>query len=258
MKEIIRFSDVSIGYGKISILKNINFSVFENDFIGIVGPNGAGKTTLLKTLMGNLKPLQGKIKKNGLRFGYVPQRDTVQPLLPYTVYDVVMMGRYSLLGIFNNPGKKDRMIVEECLDCVGIKDIQNQNYNDLSGGQRQRALIARALAVQPTILILDEPTNGMDTPSHYSLLSLISELHDDKKLTIFLVSHLLSDVANIVEKLILIDRNYFQMGDIDEVLSAENLKKTYSSDFFITKVNEEYIITSKHRNLRIGNNIPAS
>ena len=246
--EIIKFSDVSIGYGNKIILENLNFTIKENDFIGIVGPNGSGKTTLLKTLLGNLKPLKGNIEKSPLRFGYVPQRDVVQPLLPYTVFDVVMMGRYSLLGLFRNPSNADKVIVEDSLEKVGIHHLKDYNYNSLSGGQRQRTLIARALAVKPKVLILDEPTNGMDTPSHYSLLDLIAGLHDVNKLTILMVSHLLSDVANVVKKLILLEKDNFQVGEIDQVLSEENLKKTYSSEFLVAKINDEYIITSKHRN----------
>ncbi len=246
-KEIIKFNDVTIGYGKKKIIENISVSIYENDFVGIVGPNGAGKTTFLKTLLGTLKPLSGTIKKNSHRFGYVPQRDTVQPLLPYTVEDVVMMGRYSLMGTFGKPGKNDKEAVEASLSHVGIHHLKGFNYNSLSGGQRQRTLIARALAVEPNILILDEPTNGMDTPSHYTLLDLISGLHDENKLTILLVSHLLSDVANGVKRLILMEKDFFQVGPIEEVLSEENLKKTYSSDFNVNKIEEEYIITSKHR-----------
>jgi ABC-type Mn2+/Zn2+ transport system ATPase subunit len=245
-KEIIKFTNTSIGYGKKSIVDGINLSIMENDFVGIVGPNGAGKTTLLKTLLGNLKPVSGSVYRDNLRFGYVPQRDTVQPLLPYTVFEVVMMGRYSLSGTFKKLSQTDKKIVEESLAYIGISELRDMNYNSLSGGQRQRTLIARALAVEPTVLILDEPTNGMDTPSHYSLLELISKLHDEKKLTIFLVSHLLTDVANIVKKIVLLDKDYFQFGNIEDVLSEENLKKTYSSDFLITRVEEEYIITYKH------------
>ena len=246
-KEIIKFSDVTIGYGKKKILEDLNFSIVENDFVGIVGPNGAGKSTLLKTLLGSLKTLRGTVTKDDLRFGYVPQRDLVQPLLPYTVYDVVMMGRYSMIGIFNNPGKKDKMLVEESLENVGICDLKNYHYSSLSGGQRQRTLIARALAVQPNILILDEPTNGMDTPSHYALLNLIADLHREKHLTILLVSHLLSDVANYVQKILLIEKNFFQFGTIAEILSEENLQKTYSSEFSVSNINGEFIITSKKR-----------
>jgi ABC-type Mn2+/Zn2+ transport system ATPase subunit len=245
-KEIIKFTNTSIGYGKNVIISNINISINENDFIGIVGPNGAGKTTFLKTLLGNIKPLAGSVSMDNLRFGYVPQRDTVQPLLPYTVSEVVMMGRYSLSGSFKRMTENDKQIVAESLSYIGMIDQKDENYNSLSGGQRQRTLIARALAVKPNVLILDEPTNGMDTPSHYSLLDLIERLHAEKNLTIFLVSHLLTDVANIVKKIMLLDRNNFQYGSIEDVLSEENLKRTYSSDFHVKQVNGEYIITPKH------------
>jgi ABC-type Mn2+/Zn2+ transport system ATPase subunit len=246
-KEIIRFKDVSIGYGKEILVDKLNFSLSENDFIGLVGPNGAGKTTLLKTILGTLKPVSGQITKKNVRFGYVPQRDLIQPILPFTVYDVVMMARYSSVGVFRNPGTKDHKIIEESLNLVGITELKDSLYNRISGGQKQRTLIARALAVKPDLLVLDEPTNGMDTPSHYSLLNLISDLHDKNKFAVILVSHLLTDVANSVRKLMLIDRNFFQFGDAGDLLSEVNLQNAYSSEFTVTKVEGEYLITSKRR-----------
>ena len=246
-KEIIKFENVSAGYGKTVILANLNFTIYDNDFVGIVGPNGAGKSTVLKTLIGSLKPISGKIIKDDLHIGYVPQRDIVQPLLPYSVFDVVMMGRYSMMGLLGKPSKKDHEIVEESLKNVGISSLKDYHYNSLSGGQRQRTLIARALAVQPNILILDEPTNGMDTPSHYSLLELVERLHEEKNLTIILVSHLLSDVAKYAHEIILIEKDFFQYGPKEEILSEENLGKTYSSEFSVTKFNGELIITSKQK-----------
>ena len=245
-KRIINFSKVSIGYGNKVILRDLNISVEENDFIGLVGPNGSGKTTFLRTLLGNIKPLDGVIEKDNIVFGYVPQRDVVQPLLPYTVHDVVMMGRYSLLRILQAPSKLDEEIVNESLERVGINALKSLNYNSLSGGQRQRVLIARALAVKPDVLILDEPTNGLDTPSHYSVLSLIAELHDESNLTVLIVSHLLTDVANLVKKIILFEAGSFQYGNTNEILSDENLTKTYSSNIEVKKIDGEYLITSKH------------
>lgn len=246
-KELIRFENVSIGYQKQVVVQNINLSVFENDFIGVVGPNGSGKTTLLKTMLGSLKPASGVINKQKLVFGYVPQRDIVNPLLPWSVFDVVVMGRYQFTGLFKNPGKRDFEIVDECLNLTGIYHLKNSNYNNLSGGERQRTLIARALAAKPDILVLDEPTNGMDTPSHYQLISLIEELHGKKGLTILLVSHLLSDVANIAKQIILLDNNKIQSGPIEEILSEENLAKTYNSEFRINKTNGRIIITPNRR-----------
>lgn len=243
---IIKFSEVSIGYGSKIILRDLNISIEKNDFIGLVGPNGAGKTTFLRTLLGNIKHLSGTITKDNIVFGYVPQRDVVQPLLPYTVHDVVMMGRYSLLGMFKSPSKIDEEIVNESLNRVRISSLKFLNYNSLSGGQRQRVLIARALAIRPDVLILDEPTNGLDTPSHYSVLSLISQLHDESQLTVLIVSHLLTDVANLVKKIILFEAGSYQFGKTDDILSDENLSKTYSSNIEVKKVDGEFLITSKH------------
>jgi ABC-type Mn2+/Zn2+ transport system ATPase subunit len=243
---LIRFKDVVIGYGRKVIHSNLNIEIEKNDFIGLVGPNGSGKTTLLKTLLGNLKPVSGVVEKKDIKFGYVPQRDTVQPLLPYTVHDVVMMGRYSLIGLLRKPSNSDEEKVDASLKKVGILQLKNLNYNSLSGGQRQRTLIARALAADPDVLILDEPTNGLDTPSHYSVLNLISELHSENKLTVLLVSHLLSDVANLVKKLMLFETGKFQSGLIEEMLSEKNLGQLYSADIQVKKINGEYHITSKH------------
>ena len=245
-QSIINFSDVAIGYGSKIILDNLNLEIERNDFIGLVGPNGAGKTTFLKTLLGNTNPLSGNVEKKNIVFGYVPQRDIVQPLLPYTVYDIVMMGRYSILGVFKSPSKADEVIVEESLTRVGISSLRNLSYNSLSGGQRQRVLIARALAVKPDVLILDEPTNGLDTPSHYSVLNLISQLHDESHLTVLIVSHLLTDVANLVKKIILFEAGGYQYGLTEEIISEANLAKTYSANIEVKKLNGEFLITSKH------------
>jgi ABC-type Mn2+/Zn2+ transport system ATPase subunit len=244
--EIIRFIGVNTGYGNQVVHRGMNIGIEKNDFIGIVGPNGAGKTTFLKTLLGSLKPVSGKIERRNLRFGYVPQRDVVRPVLPYTVHDVVLMGRFPLMGFIRFPSADDRQIVRECLDRVGISDLEYSIYNSLSGGQRQRTLIARALVSRPDVLILDEPTNGMDTPSHHALLKLIEDLQEQNQLTVLLVSHLLSDVANLVKKIMILDKGSYQIGPIEELLSEEKLGKAYSANLIIKKFDGNYLITPKH------------
>ena len=244
--EIIKFIDVQTGYDNQVVHRDMDIVVERNDFIGIVGPNGAGKTTFLKTLLGSLKPLSGKIERRNLTFGYVPQRDVVRPVLPYTVHDVVLMGRYPLMGFIRFPSADDRRMVRECLDRVGISDLEYSIYNSLSGGQRQRTLIARALVSRPDVLILDEPTNGMDTPSHHALLKLIEDLQEQNQLTVLLVSHLLSDVANLVKKLMLLDKGSYQIGPIEELLSEEKLGKAYAANLMIKKIDGDYLIAPKH------------
>src|SRR2546425_1241090 len=164
MNKLIQFDKVDLGYGRRRVLTAIEFDVISGDFLGIVGPNGAGKTTLLKAILGLLKPMAGIVERpaEGLRIGYVPQRESVDTLFPLTVLDIVLMGRYTRLGPFGRPGKADRAEAMASLEHVGITNLAHRPYPNLSGGQKQRTLIARALVGDPNLLILDEPTNGMD------------------------------------------------------------------------------------------------
>jgi manganese/zinc/iron transport system ATP- binding protein len=231
MKNLIEFHNVALGYGSTIVLKDISFAIREGDYFGMVGPNGAGKTTIVRAILGTLKPMAGELRtgRNGeqLRFGYVPQRDTVDYFMPYTVEEVVMMGRYRQIGRFKRPGAEDRGAVLESLRHVNTLDLKDMAFKELSGGQKQRVLIARALASHPAVLILDEPTNGMDLSSKTSILELIHALHEQDKLTVIMVSHLLDDVANYVKRIAIVDRDVFQVGDVETVLTAENLSSLY-------------------------------
>lgn len=182
MEPVIRFTKATLGYGHTPVLRDISFDVHAGEYFGLVGPNGAGKTTIVRTILGTLKPLAGSVRvamPSGapVRFGYVPQRDTVDYVLPYTVEEIVMMGRYRQMGILRRPGEADRGAVQKSLDHVDIRALGAMSFRNLSGGQKQRALIARALASDPDVLVLDEPTNGMDLSSRLSILDLISHLH---------------------------------------------------------------------------------
>lgn len=225
---MLSFSHADLGYGKNRVLCDLNFVLNEGDFLGIVGPNGTGKTTMLKSMLGILKPLAGQInRKRDVRFGYVPQRQFIDEVFPLTVMDIALMGRYPLLGAIRRPSKRDREYSLECLDHAGIADLAGKSYRELSGGQKQRALIARALAAEPKVMILDEPTNDMDIASEHAIMELLSELHEADNITIVMVSHLLNVVINYVKRLALIDGGLRMIGDIDEVLSSKNLPDIY-------------------------------
>jgi ABC-type Mn2+/Zn2+ transport system ATPase subunit len=229
---LISFDNATLGYGRKIVLRDISFSIYQGDYIGLVGPNGAGKTTILRAILGALKPLAGTVRLNPtgdgpIRFGYVPQRDTIDDILPYTAGEVVLMGRYRQTGVFRRPGKEDREIVRRSLAHVAIGDLNDRWFKDLSGGQKQRVLIARALATEPDVLILDEPTNGMDLSSRTSILDLIRELHDVDGLTVIMVSHMLDDVANQVRRIMIVERKAFQIGDVKDVLTGTNLSALY-------------------------------
>lgn len=229
---LIEFKNVDLGYGRKTVLSNLSFSVNHGDLIGIVGPNGSGKTTIVRAILGILRAQKGEIvfdptRSEELRIGYVPQRDTIDQIMPFTVYDVVMMGRYSRISFYKLPSKDDKVKVQEALAHVDIEDLSQRSFKDLSGGQKQRALIARALATNPDILVLDEPTNGMDLTSRTAILELIRKLHKEDHLTVIMVSHLLSDVANYVQKIILVENGYFAVGTVEEVLTEQRLSEIY-------------------------------
>lgn len=226
---MINFGDVSLGYGGQAILSGLSFQLTEGDYLGLVGPNGAGKTTLLRALMGILKPVSGRISYDGgvskLCFGYVPQRMTVDELFPLRVCDLVLMGRYPQLGVGHRPRAHDHQRVRECLERVGLKAKTNESFRDLSGGQKQRALMARALAQEPDILFLDEPTNGMDLGAQEDIMELIAQLHADG-LTVVLVTHLLELVANHARTVGIL-HNGLTLGKVEDILTEEHLSAIY-------------------------------
>lgn len=228
-EELIAFGHADLGYGRTRVLTDLNLVLRRGDFLGVVGPNGTGKTTVLKAMLGILKPLAGQVRRSSaVRFGYVPQRQFIDEVFPLCVADVVLMGRFPLLGPLARPKRADRARAMESLGHVGIADLASRPYRELSGGQKQRALIARALAGEPEVLILDEPTNDMDIGSEHSIMELLKSLHEKDRITIVMVSHLLNVVANYAETLALIDGGLRVVGPTREVLSGERLSDIYA------------------------------
>jgi ABC-type Mn2+/Zn2+ transport system ATPase subunit len=162
--------------------------------------------------------------------------------MPFTVADVVVMGRYGKLGLYHWPGKEDWRRVSEALESVGISTLGRESYKELSGGQKQRVLIARALVTEPDVLVLDEPTNGMDLTSRTSILALIQSLRTSKNLTVVMVSHLLTDVASFATRIAIVEEGLFQVGPTEEILTASNLSQVYRMQVDVRRVSGTTII----------------
>jgi ABC-type Mn2+/Zn2+ transport system ATPase subunit len=228
MTALVSFRDATLGYGRHAVLRGINLDILDGDFLGIVGPNGAGKTTILRTFLGSLKPLGGSVTiVPGLRYGYVPQRDVVDTLFPLHVLEVVLMGRYDRIGLGKRPSASDRELARKALERVGIAHLADRPLTSLSGGQRQRTLIARALVGEPNVLVLDEPTNGMDLVATTQILGLVRDLHERTGLTVVMVSHALNEVANYVERIALVHEGGYVVGSVEEVMTQQSLSAMY-------------------------------
>jgi ABC-type Mn2+/Zn2+ transport system ATPase subunit len=244
METFIEFDHVTLGYGQRAVLRDVGLEVAAGDFLGVVGPNGAGKTTLLKALLGTLRPMQGAIRipKQGVVFGYVPQRQAVDETFPLTVREMILMGRFARIGLFRRPRQDDHARVVESAEHVGIADLLDRRYRTLSGGQKQRTLIARALAAEPTILVLDEPTNGMDLPAEKAMMDLARRLHDEDRLTVIMVSHLLNVVASYVKRLAIVGDGRVEVGSVDTMLTGERLSALYGTDVRVHRLNGSTVV----------------
>jgi ABC-type Mn2+/Zn2+ transport system ATPase subunit len=225
---LIAFEHASLGYGRRAVLEDISFEVNPGDYLGLVGPNGAGKTTVLKALLGIHAPLSGTVRRTpGLRFGYVPQREQLNYNFPLSVADVALMGRPPHARWQRDARARDREAVDHALAQVGLTALERRQIRFLSGGERQRMLIARALVSEPTILVLDEPTNGMDLAATTQILALVRQLRREQGITVLLVSHALNEVANEVDHIALVVGGRFRLGTAREILTGEMLTAMY-------------------------------
>jgi len=224
MYEII-FEDVYANYGNIRALENVSLTIKENDFLGIIGPNGGGKTTLLKLLLGLIKPLEGKVTKGrGTKVAYVPQFSTFNKEFPIGVLDVVMMGTLER-GVkpFYKYSKADKVRVEKILDDIGIGSLRGRSIAELSGGQLQKVLIARALATEANVLILDEPTASLDAEAKGDIYELLKEIN--KRATIVLVSHDIGVISSYVKNVACLNKKLFYHGKSEG--AGDSLSRAY-------------------------------
>ncbi|QDU42216.1 High-affinity zinc uptake system ATP-binding protein ZnuC [Symmachiella dynata] len=225
--------DLTVSYDRKAVLWNVNLDVAAGRIVGIVGPNGAGKTTLIKAIMGLLPRQAGTVRINGgpLKkqpgaIGYVPQRETVDWDFPVTVYDVVMMGTYGRLGLFRRPGRKERELCERCLQQVQMLPFAHRQIANLSGGQQQRVFLARALAQEAMIYLMDEPFAGVDAVTESAIIDLLRKLRDDGR-TILVIHHDLQTAADYFDEILLLNRRVVAYGPTKDVFTTENLRATY-------------------------------
>lgn len=210
MSKILDVLDVTAGYGSEVILKDINFEVLDNDFIGVIGPNGGGKTTLLKLLLGEIKPFQGSVNfyqnnRNETLFGYLPQVSTVDREFPIKVIDIVLSGLMHRNGLFGGKRKDNRKKALEILAIAGVDHLWNNSVGELSGGQLQRVFLCRALISQPRLLILDEPNTFVDNKFEKELYELLRELN--KSMAIIMVSHDVGTITSYVKTIACVNKH---------------------------------------------------
>ncbi len=229
---ILDVQHISVRYNGRYALEDITFHLHEGERVAVVGPNGAGKSTLFKVISGVLPPTSGEVNIFGSRprghvcIAYVPQRSQVDWNFPVNVADVVMMGRSAKLGPLNWPHQKDWEHVNRALEIVELSNLANRQISQLSGGQQQRMFIARALAQEAELMLMDEPLTGLDTPSQEGLLDLLDTLKN-QKVTVMVATHDLDQAARHFDRILLLNHRIVAFGNPDEALQTENLLNAY-------------------------------
>ena len=237
---LVEFTDAAFSYGDGAVAVEADLRVAAGGLVGLVGPSGAGKTTLLRALLGQLHPFRGEVRVAGQvvngrcprRVGYVPQLETVDWHFPITVAECVLLGRVSESGLLPWPRKRDRADLMALLERLGIAALAGRHIRALSGGQQQRVFLARALIRRPDLLLLDEPTSGVDVRTRQEILGLLRELNDDG-IGVVLTTHDLNSVAALLPELVCVNRRVIAQGPPAEVFTPDVLRATFGSEMVV-------------------------
>jgi ABC-type Mn2+/Zn2+ transport system ATPase subunit len=224
---LLRVERAAFGYGGRAVLSGVELTLDAGEFVGIVGPNGAGKTTLFRGLLGLAPTLEGRVQRADVPLGYVPQREGLDALYPLRVDEVVRLGAAGRLSGLRRFGSAERALCAASLERVGLSEHAGAAFAALSGGQRQRVLIARALMARPRLLLLDEPTSGVDRGARQAILALLRELNAEG-LTILLVSHELALLRAAVREVLWVAGGRVERRRADELLDPANLDQLFA------------------------------
>ncbi len=235
---MLELRDLSCGYGSTAVLSGVTFSVEPGEILCLLGPNGVGKTTLLRTVLGLMKPLAGEVRVEGRTLSgrsrrelarlvaYVPQAHT--PPFPFSVFDVVLAGRTAHVGLFSTPSAEDRLVATEALELLGIAPLADRPYTGISGGERQLVLIARAVAQEPRVLLLDEPSASLDYGNQVRLLELVGMLSSERRLAVMMSTHFPDHALRCATTAALVkDGGILAVGATDTVITDRHLEEVY-------------------------------
>ncbi|WCA22410.1 metal ABC transporter ATP-binding protein [Candidatus Phytoplasma oryzae] len=238
-KIAIQIKDLTVAYNIKPVLWDIDIDFFDSSLTAVVGPNGAGKSTLVKTMIELIPKISGNILFNNQKYkqirkkiSYVPQRNSVDWHFPITVFDVVLMGRYGHLGWFKRPTQEDKKIALQALKELDMIPFMNRQISELSGGQQQRIFLARSLAQQGEIYLMDEPFQGVDIQTERKIICLLKSLKKKNK-TIIVVHHDLTTVQKYFDYVVFLNVQKIASGPVSYVFNNENIQKTYSNQMLI-------------------------
>ena len=240
---IVEVHDLTVAYQGKPVLWDVDLRLPPGNVIGIIGPNGAGKSTLLKAIMGLVPPESGTVKLFGQplsavrsQVSYVPQKESVDWDFPASVLDVVLMGRYGRLGLFRRPGKADYAKAWECLRQVGLEEVAQRQIAQLSGGQQQRVFLARALAQEAALYLMDEPFAGVDAATEKIIIALLKQMAQEGK-TILVVHHDLHSALDYFDWCLLLNTRVVAVGPTQDVVTPTLLQQTYGGQLtFLNKI----------------------
>ena len=247
---IVRLINVWVWLGDTLALRDVSLDIERGNFIGLMGPNGGGKTTLLKTIVGLVKPDRGEVRLGESArktIGYVPQREHIDPDFPVTAYDVVEMGLYGSLGPFPRIKDRQRSQVLEALRLVGMEAHEGRRIGALSGGEKQRVSIARAIVGKPSLLLLDEPTTGVDAEARDDFYGVLRDLRRELSLTVILASHDIEVIPRQADEVVCINQRVYVHAAPEEIEDVADFRKAYSCELeFITHGKYPHRVIERH------------